>query len=123
MPKKKLTEIAKEYELTFEEAQDIVLNCLVEEMVTGRGKNTWISEGGQSLFDDLVPIDVIYRAKVLHQMPNPKYVSCYIRELSQKVNVEIPLRFTGQLTGKIIHIEANNKNEKTQYVYRKPKMV
>lgn len=123
MSKKKLKQIAEEFEISFEEAQDIVLKHMEEHMVTGRGKNTWITDEGQRLFDDLVPIDVIYRGKVLHEMPNPRFVSTYIKELGRKVNVAVPLRWRGQLIGKMIHVEANNKGDETEYVYRKQKMV
>ena len=34
MPKRKLTEIANDFEISFEEAQDIVTNNLEEDMVT-----------------------------------------------------------------------------------------
>jgi hypothetical protein len=55
MPKKKLTDIAQEYDRAFEELLDMVFNNLEEEMVTGRGKNTWISEEGQAVLDDINP--------------------------------------------------------------------
>tara|TARA_R100001224_G_scaffold58414_1_gene34592 strand:+ start:1264 stop:1644 length:381 start_codon:yes stop_codon:yes gene_type:complete len=122
MPKKKLTDIAEEYEISFEEAQDLVTQHLEEEMVTGRGKGTWINEMGQRMFDDMVPIDVIYRGKVLQQMINPRYVNVYIKELTKRVNVVIPLRFTNKLVGKIIHIEADNKGPETIFRYKQPKM-
>ena len=45
MPKKKLTKIAEDQELTFEEAMRIALEKLPEGSLTGRGKNTWVTKG------------------------------------------------------------------------------
>ena len=44
MPKKKLTQLAEEYGIPFEEALDLVFKELEEDMVTGRGKGTWIPD-------------------------------------------------------------------------------
>ena len=49
MPKIKLTALSDEYEVTFEEAIGVVLEKIPEEYITGRGKNTWISEEGQEI--------------------------------------------------------------------------
>jgi len=122
MAKKKLTEIAEEYEIDWEAAQDFVSNNLVEEMVTGKGKNTWINDDGQGIFEDMIPINILYRGKVVQLAPNPRYVLTHIRELGKKVPVKVPLRFSRGLLGKIIHVEANNKGETPTYEYRPTKM-
>jgi len=122
MSKKKLTQIAEEYEISFEEAQDIVMSHLAEEMVTGKGKNTWINDDGQGIFEDMIPINILYRGKVVQLAPNPRYVLTHIRELGKKVPVKVPLRFSRGLLGKIIHVEANNKGETPTYEYRPTKM-
>jgi len=44
MPKKRLTELADQYDVSFEEAFEIVKEKLPEDQVTGRGKLTWIGE-------------------------------------------------------------------------------
>ena len=122
MAKKKLTQIAEEYEISFEEAQDFVTSNLEEEMVTGKGKNTWVNDDGQEVFDHMIPINILYRGKVVHLAPNPRYVMAHIKELGKKVPVKVPLRFTKGLLGKIIHIEANNKGDEHKYEYRRAKM-
>ena len=122
MAKKKLTEIAEEYEIDWEAAQDFVSNNLAEEMVTGKGKNTWINDDGQGIFEDMIPINILYRGKVVQLAPNPRYVLTHIRELGKKVPVKVPLRFSRGLLGKIIHVEANNKGETPTYEYRPTKM-
>ncbi len=50
MAKKRLTQIAKEYDIPFETAQEIAFNHLTEESITGKGKNLWIDEVGQQRF-------------------------------------------------------------------------
>lgn len=122
MPKKKLSEIAEEYEIGFEEAQDFVSNNLAEEMVTGKGKGTWINDDGQEIFEQMIPINILYRGKVVQLAPNPRFVMAHIKELGKKVPVRVPLRFAQNLLGKVIHIEANNKAEEPIYEYRPSKM-
>ena len=122
MSKKKLTEIAEEYEISFEKAQDFVTNNLEEEMVTGRGKGTWVNNDGQEIFEQMIPINILYRGKVMQLAPNPRYVLAHIKELGKKVSVKVPLRFSKGLLGKVIHIEANNKGDEPTYEYRKTKM-
>lgn len=122
MAKKKLTEIAEEYEIDWEAAQDFVSNNLAEEMVTGKGKNTWINDDGQGIFEDMIPINILYRGKVMQLAPNPSFVMTHIREIGKKVPVKVPLRFSRGLLGKIIHVEANNKGDEPVYEYRPTKM-
>jgi hypothetical protein len=122
MSKKKLTEIAEEYEISFEKAQDFVTNNLEEEMVTGRGKGTWVNNDGQEIFEQMIPINILYRGKVMQLAPNPRYVLAHIKELGKKVPVKVPLRFSKGLLGKVIHIEANNKEDEPTYEFRKTKM-
>ena len=122
MSKKKLIEIAEEYEISFEKAQDFVTNNLEEEMVTGRGKGTWVNDDGQEIFEQMIPINILYRGKVMQLAPNPRYVLAHIKELGKKVPVKVPLRFSKGLLGKIIHIEANNKGDEPTYEFRRTKM-
>ncbi len=119
MAKKKLTDLCKEYGILFSEAKEIVEFQFDESMVTGKGKNTWINEEGQALFDDLVPIDIIYRGRVLHPAPNKRYVIAYIKELSRKVPVKVPILFHEKLTNKIIYIQADNTGHEPKYTWIK----
>jgi hypothetical protein len=122
MSKKKLIEIAEEYEISFEKAQDFVTNNLEEEMVTGRGKGTWVNDDGQEIFEQMIPINILYRGKVMQLAPNPRYVLAHIKELGKRVPVKVPLRFSKGLLGKVIHIEANNKGDEPTYEFRRTKM-
>ena len=100
MAKKRLTDLCREYGIHFSEAKELVEFELEESMATGKGKNTWINEEGQALFDDLVPIDIIYRGRVLQAAPNNSYVIAYVKELARKVPVKVPMRYQKQLTNK-----------------------
>ena len=44
MAKTRLTTIAKECDIEFDEALKIAQDKLSEEMITGKGKGTWINE-------------------------------------------------------------------------------
>lgn len=93
MAKRRLTDLAKEYEISFEEAMDIAFNHLTEESITGRGKNTWIDEVGQELFDDNVPIKDVqpqeYRGRVRNLCPHPLYAMVYVKEKNGVVKMRI----------------------------------
>ena len=116
MPKKKLKEIAEEYGIPFEEALDLVFKELEEEMVTGKGKNTWINADGQRVLDEFISMPVLYRGPVLGEAPNPIYIMVYVKELSKKVPVKIPLRYKGTFPkGKIVYLEADNSTDNPKY--------
>tara|TARA_R110000772_G_scaffold43614_3_gene100444 strand:- start:851 stop:1225 length:375 start_codon:yes stop_codon:yes gene_type:complete len=119
MPKKRLSELAKEYGITFEEIHKIATYHLDEHMITGNGKNLWMGEDGQRLIDDLIPMTTIYRGVVISQAPNKRFVMTRIKELGKKVPVSIPLALSGKLEGKVIHIEADNSQEETKYKWIK----
>jgi hypothetical protein len=115
MAKKKLTNIAEEYGLTFEEAHELVFKHLDEEAVTGRGKNTWISEEGQTALDDVIAMPVLYRGKVLSEAPNRNFLIVYIKDILRKVPVRIPARMQGLLLGKMIYVQAETIGEEMKY--------
>jgi hypothetical protein len=115
MAKKKLTNIAEEYGLTFEEAQELVFKHLDEETVTGRGKNTWINEEGQTALDDVIAMPVLYRGKVLSEAPNRNFLIVYIKDILRKVPVRIPARMQGLLLGKMIYVQAETIGEEMKY--------
>jgi hypothetical protein len=120
MPKKKLTQLAEEYGIPFEEALDLVFKELEEEMVTGKGKNTWINDDGQRVLDEFISMPVLYRGPVLQEAPNPNYIIVYVKELSKKVPVKIPLRYKGRFAkGKIVYLEADNSSDHPKYSWVK----
>ena len=91
MPKKRLKDIAEEYGMTFDKAYDLVTNKLEEEQVTGRGKNLWISERGQDIIEDLIPMVTIDRGYVIAQAPNPRYVFVKSRVLYKRYQFKFRL--------------------------------
>jgi len=116
MPKKKLTQISEEYGIPFEESLELVFKELEEEMVTGKGKNTWINECGQRVLEEFISMPVLYRGPIVNQPPNPNFVIVYIKDITKKVPVKIPIRMRNMLTpGKVIYVEADNSGPQTKY--------
>jgi len=123
MPKKRLTELADQYEVPFEEALEIVKEKLPTDQVTGRGKLTWIGEVGQAILDDSLMIDEItpkhYTGEVLGECPNDRYNYVHSKEIGKRVPVLIPSRNRGKLVGKVITFEAIEDNKGVSYRYVK----
>jgi len=117
--KVKLTKLAEENEVTFEEAMNLAKEKLPEDSLTGKGKNTWVNEEGQEILAKAFEIPEIVpkylKGKVMHDAPNPHYVYAYIKELSKKVPVIQGKRYMGKLLGKNIDIEAIQDNKGVSY--------
>jgi hypothetical protein len=121
MAKRKLTQIAKDFGISFTEAQQIVYQHLEESMVTGKGKNTWISENGQIIFDDFVTMPIYHRGQVKRAAPNPNFVYVFLKEQA----IVVPVRKMGRssnksLVGKFIYFQQADKSENTTYTQIKP---
>tara|TARA_R110002012_G_scaffold2122_1_gene10137 strand:+ start:1249 stop:1620 length:372 start_codon:yes stop_codon:yes gene_type:complete len=109
MAKVKLTKIADRFESSFDSFLNLAKRKLSAEMLTGKGRNTWVNEEGQKILIDCMYIEEIvpkhFRGKVLAEAPNPSYVFAYIDEIKMKVPVVIPRRYKGKMKGKTITIE------------------
>ena len=96
---------------------------LSDDMITGVGKNTWISEEGQEILSEAMDVPEAtpahYKGQVIKVAPNKKYVYAYIRENSMKVPVLVPKKLAQKLVGKIILIEAIRDVSGTSYRYRR----
>lgn len=121
MSKTKLTKLAEELNIDFLTAMTIVEQTVPEDDVTGKGKNTWLTESAvRALKDELEVPEIIPNylvGKVTHQAPNPNYVYAYIREIDKRVPVIVARRFMGKLQGKEIKIEEIKDNEGSSYRY------
>ena len=115
MPKKRLKQIAEEFDISFEKAQDLAFQNLEEEMITGKGENTWINEDGQKVFDNIVSVPTIYRGRVVRLMPNPSFVLTKIPDLNTTVPVKAKLHIAKNLLGKYIYIQVDNSNNHSTY--------
>lgn len=115
MAKKRLKQIAEEFDISFEKAQDFAFQNLEEEMITGKGKNTWINEDGQIVFDSIIPVPVIYRGRVVRLMPNPNFVLTRIPDLNTTVPVKAKLHIARNLQGKYIYVQVDNSNSHATY--------
>ena len=109
MAKVRLIKIASDFKLEFDKLLQLAQSKLSQEMLTGRGKNTWIDEEGQSILMESMYIEEIvpkhYRGKVVSTAPNPSYVFAYIKELTMRVPVVVPRRYRNTMKGKTITIE------------------
>jgi len=121
MAKKKLTIIAEEQEVEFEEAMRIATEKLPEGSLTGKGKNTWVNEEGTAILEESFMIDEIipkhYIGKVLKECPNPKYNVVYNKEIGRRVNMLIPRKWQGRLVGKEVTFEAIEDTKGVSYRY------
>tara|TARA_R100001163_G_C5066134_1_gene204391 strand:+ start:537 stop:914 length:378 start_codon:yes stop_codon:yes gene_type:complete len=124
MPKRKLTEIAGDMGISFEEALEISSLHLEEEMVTGRGKNTWINDDGQDIMDSYITVPQIYRGKILSVAPNAKFSYVYIKEMLKKAPIIMPRRLQGQqAVGKYVYIEVDNSGDEPKFKWIAPPTV
>lgn len=109
MAKVKLTKLAEKFKSNFDSFFDLAKRKLSAEMLTGKGRNTWVNEEGQKILVDCMYIEEIipkhFKGKVLAEAPNPSYVFAYIDEIKMKVPVVIPRRYRGRMKGKTITIE------------------
>ena len=121
MAKKKLTKIAEEQEVEFDEAMRIATEKLPEGSLTGKGKNTWVNEEGTAILEESFMIDEIipkhYIGKVLQECPNPKYNVVYNKEIGRRVNMLIPRKWQGRLVGKEVTFEAIEDTKGVSYRY------
>ena len=125
MAKKRLTQIAKEYDIPFEQAEEIAFNHLTEESITGKGKNLWIDEVGQEIMDDCIPLAVpkarVYRGRVRNMAPNPKFCFVHIKEKNGVVPVKMNRKYAHLIkAGNFIHVEEEIDD---RYVMIDPKIV
>ena len=121
MPKKKLVKIAEEQEVDFDEAMRIAVEKLPEGSLTGRGRNTWVTEEGTAILEDSFMIEEIipkhYTGMVLTECPNPKFNYVYNKEIGKKVPMLIPRKWQGKLVSKKVIFEAIEDVSGTSYRY------
>ena len=121
MAKKKLTQIALEQEVEFEEAMEIAQDKLPEGSLTGKGKNTWVNEEGTAILEESFMIKEIipkhYTGNVLAECPNPRYNYVFNKELGKRVPMLVPRKWQGRLIGKVITFEAISDHIGTSYRY------
>ena len=119
----RLSEIARQGHYFWDELLALAKEKLSDDMITGVGKNTWISEEGQDILSDAVDVPeatpIHYKGQVIKVAPNNKYVYAYIRENRMKVPVLVPKKLAHKLVGKIILIEAIKDVSGTSYRYRR----
>jgi len=118
--KKRLTEIADDFGISFEEAKDIAFNNLEEDMLSGKGKGMWISEAGQIAMDSIVHIPVIYRGRVTRLCPNPLFVMVNLKDICKNVPVRIKLGQQKHMLLKYIYVQMDCIKDEIKYKMVKP---
>mgnify|MGYP000029179177 FL=1 len=121
MPKTRLSKIAEEQEVEFDEALRIATEKLPEGSVTGTGRNTWVTEEGAKILEDSFMIEEIipkhFTGTVISECPNPKYNVVFSKEIGKRVNVLLPRKWQGKLIKKIIIFEAIEDSKGVSYRY------
>jgi hypothetical protein len=121
MPKKKLIHIVSEQEVEFDKAMQIAQDKLPEGSLTGKGRNTWVTEEGTAILEESFMIEEIipkhYIGQVLGECPNPRYNYVFNREIDKKIPMLVPRKWQGKLIGKTVTFEAISDNTGTSYRY------
>ncbi len=121
--KKRLSTIAKENNIEFKDLEDLAKSKLSSIMITGKGKNTWISEDGQQVLDQAieVPEGVAKHitAVVTKRAPNRRYMYAYSKEINKVIPVLVPRRYSKNLIGKLVSVEVIEDVQGSSYRYRR----
>ena len=121
MTKKPSVTIEEEQEVDFNEAMRIALEKLPEGSLTGKGRNTWVTEEGTAILEDSFMIEEIipkhYSGIVLYECPNPKFNYVQNKEIGKKVPILVPRKWQGKLIGKQVTFEAIQDDKGTSYRY------
>ena len=122
MAKKRLIQIAKELDITFEKAMWLARNKLPLDTLSGKEKATWITEEGQVILEKAAYIEEVvpkhYEGKVIRPAANPNYVYAFIPEINKRVPTVVARRWRGRLKGKNILIEAIKDINGTTYRHK-----
>ena len=118
--KTKLVALAKENNIDFDYAMELK-EKLSDEMVTGRGKNTWINEEGVEILKEAFDIPEIVpkhiQVKILKECPNRCYNWGYSKEIGKRVPVLLPRKYWGRMVGKTIAVECITDDKGVSYRY------
>lgn len=121
MAKTKATALAEELGTDYLTVSTLIEDHIPEDQVTGKGKNTWLTEDAVNTIKDKMEVPELipdyYMGKVTHQAPNPNYVYAHIRDLGKRVPVIVARRYTGKLMGKTIKIEEIKDESGSSYRY------
>ena len=129
MAKRRLTDIAAEHDMSFEQVRDLAFNILDECALTGKGKNTWVNEVGQDLLDDniemLIKKPKVYRGRIRNIAPNPRFAFVHVKEKNGCVKMEIPRKYIRYMkkNGMVYLEEHKEGDEEETYIMVVPKIV
>jgi len=119
--KTRLVTLSEEYKVDFDEALQLAKGKLAEEMVTGRGKGTWITPEGVEILKEAFDIPEIVpkhiQVKILKECPNRCYNWGYSQEIGKRVPVLLPRKYWGRMVGKTIAVECITDDKGVSYRY------
>ena len=119
----RLSEIARQEHYVWDELLVLAKEKLSNDMMTGVGKNTWISDEGQEILTEAIEAPEAtakhISAKVIKVAPNKKYVYAYVRESGIKIPVLVPKKISERLVGKLITVEVIEDVNGVSYRYRR----
>jgi len=119
--KTRLVTLSEEYKVDFDEALQLAKGKLPKEMVTGRGKGTWITPEGVEILKEAFDIPEIVpkhiQVKILKECPNRCYNWGYSKEIGKRIPVLLPRKFWGRLVGKTVAIECIEDDKGVSYRY------
>lgn len=116
MPKKRIASIAKEYNVSVDKLQSMITFHLAEGMVSGRGKNLWIDEGGQTIIENLTPMPVMARGLALRRCPNKSFLYVKHFKTNEKIGVRIPRNMNNyKFDGKVVYFKEVREGETIKY--------
>jgi hypothetical protein len=124
LKKIKMTALAEELGLTFEQVQ-VLAEQKVARGRTGKGKNTWLShEAAEEIrLATQVPLAVSNKLEVraMRQAANPRFVHCRYDGCDTLIPVLIPQRLVGRMIGKTFTAESiTDASNCTTYRYFNP---
>lgn len=129
MAKRRLTDIAEQYDMSFEQVRDLAFNILDECALTGKGRNTWVNEVGQDLLDDniemLIKKPKVYRGRIRNIAPNPRFAFVHVKEKNGCVKMEIPRKYVRYMNRfNMVYLEEHqNEGGEETYVMVVPNIV
>jgi hypothetical protein len=105
----RLTKLAEDSGLSYEEARHIVEDKLCGDMTTGSGRSTWIDEEGQDIFNSALDVPEVipkhHRGIVWGHCRNPNYMYVLLPDPPRKVAVSVQRKLFKKMKGKKVTIE------------------
>jgi hypothetical protein len=115
----KATALAEELGVDIEPLLTLINERVKSSCVTGKGKNTWLTEEGVDIITLALEVPAaaprVYKARVKGNANNPNYVMAIIEGIEGKHPVAIRRRHRDRFLGKTIEVHAITDDRGTTY--------